>query len=286
MSINSPLRLLGAHSFLWASEFQGAHADVVAAGVASAGLGLVEIPLLDPTAVEVDTATDALARHGLTPTCSLGLPAAAHAPDAPGPALEFLRVAIDTAAALGSSWLTGALYGHLGTVSGAAPTQRELDVVADVLRDAADHASERGVRLGIEVINRYETHLVNTASAAKELLMAIDRPGTVFAHLDTFHMHIEEDDIGGAVRLLGDDLGYLHLAESTRGVIGSGTFRFDELLSALSDIGFSGPAVIEAFVHGPPDLLRTTASWRRPTIDGRSFVEQCRAALDDAHSCD
>ncbi len=277
-----PLAQLGGHSFLWAPDFGPDHAETVAAGAAAAGLGVVEIPLLDPTAVDVEAATEALGRHGITPTCSLGLPSDAHAPDAPDRAVAFLRVAIDTAARLGSRWLTGSLYGHLGTVSGAAPTRAELDTLARVLSEAADHAAERGVCLGIEVINRYETHLVNTAAAAKELLAAIDRPGTVFAHLDTFHMGIEEDDVAGAVRLLGDDLGYVHLAESTRDVLGSGRFPFDELLAALAEVEFSGPAVIEAFLHGPDELLRTTASWRRPTLDATAFVEHSIAALHAA----
>ena len=265
---------LGAHTFLWAPDFNGANAERVASGAAAAGIGLVEVPLLNPTIFDIQSAKTALVRYGITPTCSLGLPSDAHAPDQPERAIEFLCLAIDTAAALGSKWLTGALYGHLGRVSGKAPSAAEHAAVVHVLKAAADHAERREIRLGLEIINRYETHLINNTRTAVELLGAIDRPDTVFAHLDTFHMNIEEDDVIGAVRFLGDQLGYVHLAESNRGIIGSGIFPFQKLLSALTDIDFSGPAVMEAFSFAPNELLTITASWNPPRVDATTFISQ------------
>jgi D-psicose/D-tagatose/L-ribulose 3-epimerase len=271
--MTDPRIRLGAHTFIWAPRWDDCGARAAASQAAAAGLSIVEIPLLEPSRIDVDATIQILADHRLQPTCSLGLPTEAHAPDHPDEAIQFLREAIDTCAAIGSEWLTGALYGHLGLLSGAAPTAAEHETISGVLSEAADHAKERGVRLGIEVINRYETHLVNTAEQALDLLERIDRTGTVFAHLDTFHMNIEEPDIGGAVRLLGDQLGYVHLAESDRGVIGHGTFPFRELFEALEDIHFSGPAVIEAFINAPADLRTATASWRPVAGDAASFLD-------------
>ena len=271
---------LGAHTFIWAPQWDVEGARLAASRASAAGLSIVEIPLLEPSRIDVDSTVRILADSGVRPTCSLGLPTEAHAPDHPDAAIEFLRVAIDTCAAIGSEWLTGALYGHLGLVTGEAPTKAEHHTIAEVLRHAADHAKQRGIRLGVEVINRYETHLVNTAEQALDLLADIDRPGTVFAHLDTFHMNIEEPDIGAAVRLLGEHLGYVHLAESDRGVIGSGTFRFRELFEALDDIGFGGPAVIEAFVNAPADLRAATASWRPVAGDAATFLDASLSHID------
>ena len=120
---------LGAHTFIWSPEWAEVSAEFTAASAAAAGLEILEIPLLNPAGVPVDMTREVLRRHNLTPTCSLGLPAAAHAPDRPEEAIRFLRYAIDVTAALGSEWLTGALYGHLGHLSGAAPTPGELDTV-------------------------------------------------------------------------------------------------------------------------------------------------------------
>jgi D-psicose/D-tagatose/L-ribulose 3-epimerase len=263
---------LGAHTFIWAPQWDEAGAVCATASAAAAGLEVVEIPLLDPSAVPIQATLETLERYQMTPTCSLGLPATAHAPDHPDEAIQFLRGAIDTAAALGSDWLTGAIYGHLGHVTGVAPTTSEIDTIAFVLQHAADHAQERGIRLGIEVINRYETHLINTAAQAANLIDRIDRPGTVFGHLDTFHMNLEEPDVTEAVHLLGEHLGYVHLAESHRGAIGTGLFPFKRFFEALQDIDYSGPAVIEAFINAPPQLWTATASWRSVTGDASAFV--------------
>jgi D-psicose/D-tagatose/L-ribulose 3-epimerase len=215
-----------------------------------------------------------LNRFQLSATCSLGLPAEAHAPDHPEEAVRFLVTAIDTAADIGSEWLTGALYGHLGHLTGAAPSSGEIDTIAMVLRTAADHARARGIRLGIEIINRYETHLVNSAAQAADLLDRIDRPDTVFGHLDTFHMNLEEPDVREAIHILGPRLGYVHLAESNRGPIGSGLFPFRSFFDALNEIGFSGPAIIETFINAPPDLRSATASWRPVAGDPATFVSE------------
>lgn len=272
---------LGAHTFIWAPHWDRSGAASAVAGAAAAGFEIVEIPLLEPSEIPIRTTVELLDRSGLTATCSLGLPADAHAPDHPEEAIQFLHTAIDTAAAIGSEWLTGALYAHLGFLTGAAPIAGEIDTIAGVLRNAADHAQQRGIRLGIEIINRYETHLVNSAVQAADLLDRIDRPGIVFGHLDTFHMNLEEPDIGEAVRLLGRRLGYVHLAESNRGAIGSGLFPFQQFFEALQDIEYSGPAVIEAFINAPSELRTATASWRPVAGDAATFVND---SLEHIHS--
>lgn len=272
---------LGAHTFVWAPRWDTTHAASVAAQAAASGFEILEIPLLEPAEIPIGTTVELLDRHGLTPTCSLGLPADAHAPDQPERAVQFLETAIETAAAIGSEWLTGALYGNLGFLTGAAPTADELDTIASVLRSAADHARQCGIRLGIEVINRYETHLVNSAAQAANLLDRVDRPGTVFGHLDTFHMNLEENDVSRAVHHLGERLGYVHLAESNRGAIGSGLFPFRQFFEALEDIEYSGPAVIEAFMNAPPDIRNATASWRPVAGEVSAFVTH---SLQHIHS--
>ena len=235
---------LGAHTFIWAPQWDVEGARLAASRASAAGLSIVEIPLLEPSRIDVDSTVRILADSGVRPTCSLGLPTEAHAPDHPDAAIEFLRVAIDTCAAIGSEWLTGALYGHLGLVTGEAPTKAEHHTIAEVLRHAADHAKQRGIRLGVEVINRYETHLVNTAEQALDLLADIDRPGTVFAHLDTFHMNIEEASPAETLRevgsLPGNLIGHIHWADSNRRAMGLGHTDARAAFDALESTGYSG----------------------------------------------
>ncbi len=63
--------------------------------------------------------------------------------------------------------------------------------MVEAIRSLADRAGQAGVKVSLEVVNRYETNVVNTAAQMLELL---DETGTNLAvHLDTYHMNIEED---------------------------------------------------------------------------------------------
>ena len=50
-----------------------------------------------------------------------------------------------------------------------------------------------GVTLGLEICNRYETNVVNTARDCLRLADDIGADNVVI-HLDTYHMNIEEND--------------------------------------------------------------------------------------------
>ena len=66
------------------------------------------------------------------------------------------------------------------------------------MQKLADQAADKGVTLGLEVVNRYETNVMNTANQAMELLAEIDRPA-MCVHLDSYHMNIEELSMESAV---------------------------------------------------------------------------------------
>ncbi len=267
-AISSPI---GAHAFIWSPRWDRDGARRAATRAAAAGYEFVEIPLLSPSLVDVDDTVRLLEELGLGCTCSTALPRFAHLPARPKAALSFLTHAIDVAADLGSSWLTGALYASLGTLTGQAATPEELDVVARTLERAAAHADGRGINLGVEVINRYETHLLNTADQAIALIDRIGAPN-VSVHLDTFHMNIEEASFADAIRRLGHRIGYVHLAESNRGVLGQGNVPFREVLAALAYLRYGGPLVVEAFVNASAEVRVITASWRDEVVDAQEFA--------------
>lgn len=81
------------------------------------------------------------------------------------------------------------IFGGIGERTGVAPTEAGLDNVARVLQTMSKYARARGIELGIEPVNRYENHLINTGWQAVEM---IERVGAdnIFIHLDTYHMNI------------------------------------------------------------------------------------------------
>ena len=112
--------------------------------------------------------------------------------------------------------------------------------------------------LGLEICNRYETNVINTAHDALRLADDIGADN-VTIHLDTYHMNIEEDDLVRPVYEVGDRLGYVHIGENHRGYLGSGHLDLQGFFHALADISYTGPDHVRVL------LLRGRLGRRCPT---------------------
>ena len=263
--------LFGAHAFIWAGEWTPEGAQKAIGGAAEAGLDFVEIPLLRPESMDITATRALLDRYGIGCTCSLGLPKAAHLPSAPEKAQSFLESAVDVAAGLEAPVLCGVLYAHLGTLTGRPPEQEELEDVARVLKNVARYAAERGVSLGVEAVNRYETYLINLAEQADAMLDRVGEPN-VFVHLDTYHMNIEEKGFYEPIVTTGSRMHYIHLSESDRGTPGTGNVHWDEVFRGLKAIDFDGYLVMESFAAINEDLAGATALWRDVVGDPETLI--------------
>jgi D-psicose/D-tagatose/L-ribulose 3-epimerase len=270
--------LFGAHAFIWAGEWTPEGAERVVRGAAEAGLDFVEIPLLHPENMDVSRTKELLDRYGIECTCSLGLPKPAHLPFAPERAEAFLRGAVDVTGALEAPALSGAIYTHLGTLTGKPPAEDELAEVGRVLKNVARYAAEKDVSLGVEAINRYETYLINLASQADAVLERIDEPN-VFVHLDTYHMNIEEKGFYDPIVATGPRMQYVHLSESDRGTPGTGNVHWDEVFRGLKAIDYDGRLVMESFAAINEDIIGATALWRDVVGDPEALVRDGLAFL-------
>ncbi|MCX7750369.1 MAG: sugar phosphate isomerase/epimerase [Candidatus Bipolaricaulota bacterium] len=267
---------LGAHAFLWVGEASTEPIVYAVGQAADEGLEFVEIPILRPKEIHPARISSALRKHGLGCTCSLVLPPEAALPENPRGAMAFLLQAVDVAASLGSPIVTGVVYSALGTTT--PPTPQTLETVATVLKHVAQAAAARGVRIGVEPVNRYETSLVNTAEQALKLITAIQEPN-VFLHLDTYHMNIEERGFRQAILRAGKQLQYLHLSESHRGEPGTGTVGWEEVFAALAEVGFDGDLALEAFLAPSAALAQATRIWTPHPIEPRAVVRAGRTLV-------
>ncbi len=260
----------GVHTSMWTMVWDRQGCERAVAKAASYGMDFLEIALLAPEAVDTAHSRATLEAHGMRAVCSLGLPEAVWASRNPEGAVAFLTLALDKTAALGGEALSGVVYGGIGERSGRPPTQDELDNVARALAAAAAHAKSLGLSLGIEPVNRYESHLLNTGWQAVEM---IERVGAdnIFVHLDTYHMNIEEKGVAQGILDAREHLRYIHLSESDRGTPGAGTVAWDEIFVALRAVGFRGGLAIESFINMPPEIAYGLSVWR-PVASGEAEV--------------
>lgn len=120
---------------------------------------------------------------------------------------------------------------------------------AKALAEAAKAAEDQSINLCLEVVNRFESPLVNTCEEGLRVINAVDSP-RLGVHLDTFHMNIEEADLGRAIRLAGKHLIHFHACENNRALPGQGHINWVEVFAALSAVGYTGPIVMES-MPGP-----------------------------------
>jgi D-psicose/D-tagatose/L-ribulose 3-epimerase len=260
----------GVHTSMWAMEWNREAAEFSIPEAVKHEIDFLEITMLDPEGVDAEHTRSLLERHEVECVCSLGLPLDKLPTNNPEGALDFLRMALDKSHAIGAKAMSGVLYGAIGQRTGVAPTEAEKDATARVVRDAAAYAKSLGMDYGLEAVNRYENHILNTAEQAIEM---VERVGAsnVFVHLDTYHMNIEEKGIANGILRAREHLKYIHLSASDRGTPGADTVAWDEVFAALAAIGFKGGMAMESFITVPPQIASALSVWR-PVAPAREEV--------------
>jgi D-psicose/D-tagatose/L-ribulose 3-epimerase len=257
----------GANTFIWASPFSTAAHLSLLDRVARLGFDVIEVAFEDPTLIDLDALAGRAADVGLgVLVCGAygpGRNLVSADPAERAATAAYVRALIDAAARLGSPVIGGPAYGAVGKTPAADPAarQRERDLAAAELRPLADYAGERGVRLALEPLNRFETDLINVVEQGLALCEAVGSP-YIGLHLDTFHMHLEERDSGAAIRAAGDRLFHFHACENDRGAPGRGQVAWPAIAAALTDVGYAGPVVIESFTPEVKSIARAVCIWR------------------------
>ena len=256
----------GGHALVWAGDWSAEGARAAISGAARSGYDYVEIALLDPWKVDTAMTRDLLAEYGVRAHASLGLSPTTDVTSTDASIIaegdELLRKATDVLHELGGTELCGVLYCSLGKYPGPASRENRANSVAAMQR-LSDYAADKGINVNFEVVNRYETNIMNTGIEGLAFLDEVNRPNT-FIHLDTYHMNIEEDGMEKSVTAAGDKLGFVHIGESHRGYLGSGNVDFDTFFAALKKINYQGPITFESFSSAvvDPALSNALCVWR------------------------
>ena len=256
----------GASTFIWVSPFSSDTLELIDK-VAAMQFDFIEICIEDPAKIDTDQIAKRLQKAGIR-----ALVCGAFGPDrdvsADDPALRengrrYIGQCVDIAAALGAPMVAGPMYSATGKVALVSPEKRSQQWAwaTENLRKAADHAASRGVKLAIEPLNRFETDLINTVEQGVDLVSRIGR-SNVGLLLDTFHMNIEEHSVPDAIRRAGSHLLHFHACANDRGIPGKDHLPWVEIKKALSNVGYTGPWVIEAFNPDIKEIARAVSLWR------------------------
>lgn len=161
--------------------------------------------------------------------------------------IESLKRDITFCADMGGTKIGGVIYAvHKNLPPGAAFCREKLfERGVNAIREAAKTAADYGVTLTLEIVNRFESVIMNTAEEGVRFVEEVDSPA-VGLHLDTFHMNIEEDNLPEAIRTAGKYLKHVHFCENNRKLPGNGHIDWKSIKDALLDVGYHDTIVIES----------------------------------------
>lgn len=134
-------------------------------------------------------------------------------------ALEWYKRLFDVMEQLDIHLIGGALYGYWPVDFSNINKEEDWKRSVEGMQLLAPIAKEHDINLGMEVLNRFESHILNTAEEGVAFVKEVGQEN-VKVMLDTFHMNIEEESIGDAIRTAGNLLGHFHTGECNRMVPG------------------------------------------------------------------
>ncbi len=271
---------IGVHSYVWSAGSSKDELEKALINSHELGFDLIEFSYLDPAEVDVKWLAGRLRELKLDVAISMGLPPEGDisSDDAATVARgsEILTNAVALTRDLGGTKLAGILSSAHGKQERAL-TRKAWDTSVSTFAGVAENAKAAGVTLNLEIVNRFESNMLNTAAQG---MAYIDDVGAsnVFLHLDTFHMNIEEADVGLAIRHAAEKIGYVHIGESHRGYLGTGSIDFSSIFDALVAIGWSDYVTFESFSSAivDEDLSLKTGIWRDLWTDNVALARHAR----------
>ncbi len=196
--------------------------------------------------------------------------------------IDYMRDYTDWGKEIGAGIVGGPLYSEIGKKRYLPDVERkaEWDRSADSLKRIGEDAAKKDIIIAMEPINRFEIDMINTADQAFQMCEQVDNP-SIKMMLDTFHMNIEDINIGDTIRDSKKHLVHFHTCANHRGIPGNDHIPWEEVNKALNDIDYEGYGVIESFAQG--EVAAFANIWR-PLVEDQNDIPReglkfLRAAL-------
>lgn len=249
----------------WNTEFKGAIDRAV-----NIGLDILEVapgPFFDMTTTQRAAIRDYATNRNIELTFSVGLGADYDLADADETVRKNgIKYSIDTMKLVGE--MGGKIYSGINYSAwnkkidfGIENKEPYFERAAASLKEIMNVAESFDIQYCMEVVNRFEQYLLNTAEEGVKLVQMVDHPNAKIL-LDTFHMNIEEDSFVEAIKTTGDYLGHVHVGEANRRPPCEGRMPWDDITGALKEIGYTKGIVMEPFIKMGGEVGRDIRVWR------------------------
>jgi sugar phosphate isomerase/epimerase len=197
-------------------------------------------------------------------------------------AVDYYLRLLEFAAALGAPMV--GCHGAVGRERAVSEQAEEYGYLLAGVRRVAARAAEFDLRLAMEVLNRYESHLLNTAIQAIQFVAEVGA-ADVGILLDAYHMNIEEAEPATAILDAGERLFLFHAADSNRQAVGRGHSDFLALMRSLRRVEYAGDVVIECTAAGPdPFTPAKGEGWRdqvrRFAVESLQVLKVCASLTE------
>ena len=271
------------HAAVWSTDPEPDSVARVLSEVAQTGFDCLALPLRNLHQLRTAELANVFQRSDITALGTTGLPLGADV-SSEDPAQrqrgeEHLRNVIAVARDIGVTQVNGVLYsllGHAGQPVGQEARRRS----AEIVHRAGEAAAASGVRLCVELVNRYETAMLNTVEQGIEYLALVDHPN-VLLHLDTYHLAIEERDPIAATQAALPHLGYFELDQSHRGRLDEGSLDLRTMAAPVRNSSYDGLIGVEAFARSraAADHANVLSIWRDHFDDGTALARQAMSLI-------
>jgi D-psicose/D-tagatose/L-ribulose 3-epimerase len=254
----------GVNTFLWGATFGKANLDLLPP-IKEHGFEGVQVPLFQPSEFDAADIRRGAEANGLEcSVCAIFTsPLSLISEDAAVRSRTRQHVVdcIRAAAEAGSKTLLGPIYAPVCYLPGRRRSADEWNRAVESYQSFTDTLVSHNMTLGIEPLNRFETHFLNTGADAAALCEAVGHPNVGILY-DTFHGNIEEKKLGDGLRAVGKHLLHVHACENDRGTPGSGHVEWTGMFQALGDIEYDGWLTIESFAPRAGGFSAAAFIWR------------------------
>lgn len=192
--------------------------------------------------------------------------------------LDWHKKQIDLARELGAQAYAGALYGHPGVVKKRRPPRDEYAWTAEGLHALAEYASAYNVRIVLEPMSHFRSHVANTPEQIMQLI-ELAQHDNLFVLLDTYHLLTEILNYADAIRTVCPRLWGFHACENDRGAPGRGLIPWDNIFDALVETKFDGYIGFETYNSSLDDFAYTRGMFHNVCPDGDAFVRESLAFM-------